>query len=280
MIRLQAPAKINLFLEITGKRPDGYHTLETLFQTISFGDELQFRLAPTLRLTCSEPTLPTDERNLVLRAARCLQALFKERRGAHIHLTKRVPMGAGLGGGSSDAAAAILGLQRLWRRRAPATKLRDCAVRLGADVPFFLEKGLCAATGIGEKLRRLPSLPARWLLLVYPGFGVSTPEAYGRVRLPWTRPQGMRRITAAIRRRDFAQIPTLLFNRFEDLVFPHYPELPALKRELLAGGAQAALMSGSGSSVFGFVSSRAAGERLLASLRRRYPQSWLVKTLP
>ncbi len=172
MIRVTAHAKINFFLEITGKRPDGYHTLSTLFQTISLGDELTFSAADDLSLTCSDPSLPIDSTNLVMKAAFRLQEALREPRGAQIHLEKKVPMGAGLGGGSSDAAAVLVSLLKLWKRKLPQKQLAELAVKLGADVPFFLKGGLCAAAGIGEELKILPHLPKTWMVLVYPGFGV------------------------------------------------------------------------------------------------------------
>jgi 4-diphosphocytidyl-2-C-methyl-D-erythritol kinase len=269
MIRVTAPAKVNLFLEITGKRPDGYHTLSTIFQTISLGDELTFAPAAELALTCSDPSLPVDERNLVMKAAIRLREALKETRGAKIHLGKKVPMGAGLGGGSADAAAVLRSLLKLWDRRIGVSALKKMAVGLGADVPFFLKGGICAATGIGEILRPLKPLPKTWLVLVYPGFGVSTKEAYAKVKLPFADTPTRRHADA---RRN-------LFNRFESLVFPEHPQLPRLKRDLLEAGATASLMSGSGSSVFGLVKSRAAGTKILAVMQKKYNYVWLVHTI-
>jgi len=278
MLRLCAPAKINLFLEITGKRPDGYHTLAILFQAISLADTLTFFPADRLSLTCSDPTLPTDDTNLVMRAAVKIQKELRETRGARIHLKKVIPMGAGLGGGSSDAASVLLGLPKLWNRRASEAVRRRSAKSLGADVPFFLRKGLCAAGGIGDRLRPLAPLPKVWLVLVYPGFGVATKEAYGRVRLPFSDSQSPRRILGFISEKN-PRWQTHLFNRFESLVFPDHPALAHLKRSLMEAGAAGALMSGSGSSVFGIAPSKAAGLKILAGIRQKYPQSWLVHTL-
>jgi 4-diphosphocytidyl-2-C-methyl-D-erythritol kinase len=269
MIRITAPAKINFFLEITGKRPDGYHTLSIVFQTISLGDELTIDPAKDLSLTCSDATLPTDDRNLVMKAALRLRETLKEVQGAKIHLKKIVPMGAGLGGGSSDAAAVLQALPKLWKRKVPHERLADLAVQLGADVPFFLKGGLCRATGIGDELQALPSLPETWLVLVYPGFGVGTKEAYGRVRLPFSNPKVL----------DVSRLSVDLFNRFEELVFPDHPELPRLKQDLLKAGATGALMTGSGSAVFGLAKSRTHGEQILAQIQKTYNQSWLVHAI-
>ena len=268
-MQLTAHAKINFFLEITGKRPDGYHTLSIVFQTISLGDELVIEPAKDLSLTCSDSTLPVDERNLGMKAALRLRQTLKESRGARIHLVKKVPMGAGLGGGSSDAAAVLQALPKLWKREVPPDQLAELAVQLGADVPFFLKGGLCAASGIGEKLIPLDPLPETWLVLVYPGFGVATKEAYSRVRLPFQDPQVL----------DLSRVASRLYNRFENFVFPDHPELPRLKQELLQAGATAALMSGSGSAVFGLARSRTHGEQILAQVQKTYNQAWLVHTL-
>lgn len=277
--QITAFAKVNLFLEITGKRPDGYHTLSTIFQTISFGDELTAKRAESLTLTCSEPSLPTDERNLAMRAAVRLRDLLGETRGAALGLKKVVPMGAGLGGGSSDAAAVLQGLSKLWRRQPSDTQLHSMASQLGADVPFFLKGGTCFAGGIGDELRALPHLPKTWLVLVFPGFGVATKDAYARVRLPFVNPRSASKMIALLKKGRPAAWAGELFNRFEELVFPDHPQLPKLKQTLRDAGAVGALMSGSGSSVFGVVESQAQGRKVLAAVRKRYPQSWLVHTV-
>jgi 4-diphosphocytidyl-2-C-methyl-D-erythritol kinase len=269
MIRVTAHAKINFFLEITGKRPDGYHTLSTVFQTISLGDELTFQSTSELVLSCSDPNLPVDGRNLVMKAAVHLKEALKETRGARIHLEKKIPMGAGLGGGSSDAAAVLKTLPMLWGRRIGVTALKKIAVGLGADVPFFLRGGLCSATGIGNQLKPMKPLLKTWLVLVYPGFGVSTKAAYAKVNLPF----------ADTPKRHVADPRQNLFNRFEDLVFPDHPELPRLKQELLNAGAIGALMSGSGSAVYGLVGSKQEGAQILAQMQKTYNQSWLVHTV-
>jgi len=280
MIRVTAPAKINFFLEITGKRPDGYHTLSTVFQTISLGDELTFSPAKDLSLTCSDPRLPTDEKNLVMRAAMRLRETLKETRGAQIHLEKKVPMGAGLGGGSSDAASVLVSLLKLWEKSLPADQLASLAVKLGADVPFFLKGGLCMAVGIGDKLKPLPALPKTWMVLVYPGFGVSTKEAYAKVRLPFKTPSECSVGPGPnLKPGVFLGQAPKLFNRFEELVFPDHPELPKLKADLLAAGATGALMSGSGSSVFGVATNEAHGNQILSAIQKKYNHCWLVHTI-
>lgn len=279
VLRVKAYAKVNLFLEITGKRPDGYHTLSTVFQTISLADELTLRPSPTLRLTCSDASLPTDERNLAYRAADTFRKLTRERRGVHIHLEKRVPMGAGLGGGSSDAGTLLKALMHWWKKRPAASVLHRCARSLGADVPFFLQGGTCAAGGIGDHLQPLPPLKKTWMVLVYPGFGVNTREAYARVKVPVQNLRAIESLTRWLRGPQLNLWSDRMFNRFEEFVFPARPALVQLKQALREGGAQGAIMSGSGSSVLGVVETPAVGKRLLAQMRKKYPQSWLVHTL-
>ncbi len=279
VLRVKAYAKVNLFLEITGKRANGYHTLSTVFQTISLADELTLRPADTLRLSCSDASLPTDERNLAYRAADQFRKLIGERRGVHIHLEKKVPMGAGLGGGSSDAGTLLKALGTWWKKHPSPSLLHRCARRLGADVPFFLQGGTCAAGGIGDRLQGLPALKKTWLVLVYPGFGVNTREAYARVKVPVREERPIQSLTRWLSGPQLELWSDRLFNRFEEFVFPGRPTLVQLKQALREGGAQAALMSGSGSSVFGVVENESIGRRVLDSIRKKYPQSWLVHTL-
>jgi 4-diphosphocytidyl-2-C-methyl-D-erythritol kinase len=278
-VRVNAYAKINLFLEITERRKDGYHILSTIFQTISLADAITFRPSESLRLTCSDPSLPTDERNLALSAALRWRQRLNEQKGALIHLKKNIPQGAGLGGGSSDAAAVLATLTTWWRRSPSATLLHRTALNLGADVPFFLKGGTCAAGGIGDRLHPLPPLPKTWLVLVYPGFGISTREAYAKVRVPLTGKRSIHKMTPLLSRPHPSAWVGQLFNRFEEFVFPDHPELPKLKQELLDVGAIGALMSGSGSSVFGVVESAAQGRKVLATIHKKYTQSWLAHTI-
>ena len=221
-------AKINWSLRITGKRDDGYHELETVFQTVSLFDELAFRESDTLSLTCDDLSIPTDDTNLILRAARAVNAT------AAIDLLKRIPAGGGLGGGSSNAVATLMTL-------APdRDDLPEIALSLGSDVPFFLLGGTAYATGRGEVLTPLPPMSEIPLLLVLPEERVSTREAYARV----TRYSERLGVEAY---REFASFT----NDFEEPVFTLYPRLRLLKERLYAAGAKWAQMSGSGSTLVG-----------------------------
>ncbi|HTQ86699.1 MAG TPA: 4-(cytidine 5'-diphospho)-2-C-methyl-D-erythritol kinase [Candidatus Solibacter sp.] len=263
-IRLPAFAKINECLCVLGRRADGYHELRTIFQTIGLHDVLEMSLVrgPAIEFECDDPALPTGRANLVWRAVVVARRALKLRSGIHVRLEKRVPVGRGLGGGSSDAAAALIGVERLARQQlAPAERLRIAAA-LGSDVPFFLCGGRALGMGRGEELYPLADAPKRFVVVVSPaGIAVSTREAYGWLRAPALT---MRRSAPKLRR--FCALcwsgqGASLVNDFEGAVFRRYPRLARLKRELLRHGAAGAALAGSGSAVFGEFQSPAQARR-------------------
>lgn len=288
-MKIQCPAKVNLFLEVTGRRSDGYHRLATLFAKINLYDVLD--LTPmsgggaALEVE-AEPgiVLPGGAENLVVRAANAFLRAFRIGAGVRIHLTKRIPVGAGLGGGSSDAAGALLGLSKLFDLRLDARKktvLKRLAVDLGADVPFFLHPAsFCLATGIGDRLKPVKiakSLP--YMVLVYPGVAVSTAEVYKALPRP-SRPDVLTRLSHldklldSLRRgRPLPEWEGLLFNRLEQAALPVLSHVEQARRILAQLGARGVRMSGSGSAVFGFVSSHEQGEK---ALRRLQGYPWKV----
>ncbi len=233
-MQVAAYAKINWSLRVIGKRADGYHDIETLFQTITFHDVLTFEHADRLSLTCSDSSIPMDDTNLVLRAARAIDVK------ARIHIDKRIPVGGGLGGGSSDAAAVL---------RAFGRNDRDIALSLGSDVPFFLHGGTAYATGRGEIITPLPRVAPVPLLLLIPEEQVMTAEAYAMLRR-FSPPLGMQRFRAMIED-DLLDHATELVNDFEEAIFTRFPHLHALKTRLYELGAAWAGMSGSGSTIVG-----------------------------
>lgn len=279
MIQIQCPAKVNLFLEVTGRRPDGYHTLATLFAKIALFDVLDFELQPRFELEVVSETgqeVPAGKDNLVLKAAEAFAREFKPGAGARIRLTKRIPMGAGLGGGSSDAAGTLLGLARLYRmEKGILPALRRLAVKLGADVPVFLHKApFCEGRGIGERLTGLSvakSPPD--ILLVYPGVPVATKDVFGGFSLPdrasvLTRLSQLDKLKKKLEKgKPISEWEGLLFNRLEAGVLAGHPEVLQAKRILEKLGAKGVMMSGSGSSVFGFVPSWEEGEQALKRLK-------------
>ena len=289
-MKFQCPAKVNLFLEVTGRRKDRYHTLATLFAKINIYDVLDMEVVngnrPTLEIIDELETgeLSAGPDNLVLRAAEAFYKSFRVGVGVKIVLTKRIPMGAGLGGGSSDAAGTLLGLAKLLQielNAAKKKKLHAIAMKLGADVPFFLkDANFCRATGIGDRLRPVniaKSLP--FMVVAWPGFGVSTGPVYTALP-PRRRPEILTRLSQLDRLirslkkgRPVEEWGGLLFNRLEQAVLPVMTEVAQARRILEAAGAKGTRMSGSGSSVFGFVSSHVEGERVVRRLQA-YP--WKV----
>jgi len=268
LIRARAFAKVNLALAIHGRRPDGYHEIETVLQTISLSDQLEFEAWPTLELRCPDlPGMPAED-NIVRKAASLLGSAAGGR-AARITLRKSVPLGAGLGGGSSNGAATLLGLCRLWELDVPRRELWSMAASLGSDVPFFLEGGTALGLGRGERIRPLDDLPARDLVVVYPGVHVSTAEAYRSLNLGLTSAPPAPRIADFHGRDDL----TWIFNDFEATILPAYPAVAQAKRWLIERGATAALLSGSGSSVFGFFPDE---ESALAAARQNTMAAWRV----
>jgi 4-diphosphocytidyl-2-C-methyl-D-erythritol kinase len=275
---LIAAAKVNLTLEVLSKRSDGYHEIATVMQTVDLTDRLTLEDADTLELYASTAGVPTDSTNLALRAALALREAANITRGVRILLDKRIPVAAGLGGGSADAAAALLGLNRLWGLRWPRAKLETIAVTLGMDVPFFLHGGGVLATGRGEQTEPV-DVGGSALVLVNPRFGSSTAEVYGRVT-PAMYSDGKRAITLieALRSRRAARIAASLYNSLEAAVAPIHPEIGRMKAALLAAGALGAVMSGSGPTVFGVARSFEHARQIRARLARASWACWAVRT--
>jgi 4-diphosphocytidyl-2-C-methyl-D-erythritol kinase len=263
-IRVRAYAKINLALRVGAVRADGFHPLETVFQSLALHDTLEVtpRRGP-LTLTCSDPAVPVDDRNLVMRAARALwQALGRpgEPSGAAIHLMKHIPMQAGLGGGSSDAASALSALAGLWQPRGPRPDLAQVAARLGSDVPYFLVGGTALGLARGEDLYPLEDLPVFHVVLALPAFGVSTADAYRWFDQDTAGPAAARPHSgpsiAAWRGCRLA-----LVNDLEAPVTRRHPDIGAARRALEGAGAEAAAMTGSGSAVFGLFAAETRARR-------------------
>jgi 4-diphosphocytidyl-2-C-methyl-D-erythritol kinase len=276
---LQTSAKVNLALEVLSKRSDGYHEIATVMQAVDLFDRLILEAAPTISLEVDDSALPTDEENLAVRAARLLQQASGVEAGARIQLRKHIPVAAGLGGGSSDAAATLWGLNRLWGLRWPHERLAELAVRLGMDVPFFLARGPALATGRGERLKRLPAAGGYALVLVNPRVPVSTREVYERVPLGWrAEPHGTRRLVEALKTRNAARVAAALTNNLEDLVTQSLPAVGRMKAALMAAGALGAVMSGSGPTVFGMARSLDHARQIRQRVNRADWASWAVRT--
>lgn len=249
-VRLFSPAKINLCLHVLGKRPDGYHDLAMLMQCLDFGDTLEIELTDScgeVTVLCDGVDLPPDAENIAARAARQMLSLSPKEVGVKIVIDKKIPVAAGLGGGSSNAATTISGLNRLLDLHLCKEELMAIGVKLGADIPFFLFADKAWATGIGDCLQTTPPLPPAWYVLVNPGITISTAWAYQNLGL--TEPAILNKIPRFPNTID--ELVAILENDLERITIKNYPLLAEIKRKLIDLGAKGSLMSGSGSTIFG-----------------------------
>jgi 4-diphosphocytidyl-2-C-methyl-D-erythritol kinase len=275
MLTLKAPAKVNWFLVVSGKREDGYHDIQSLIQCIDIFDTLGFEESGRLELITDAP-IPAWE-NLVLKAAELLKKTTQTRKGARITLHKKIPLSAGLGGGSSDAAATLTGLGRLWGIKLAHKELLALSATLGSDIPFFLDSPAAVVEGRGEKVAPV-SLKRRWpLLLIKPDFGVSTARAYGLLKEYSGKVHDTEGLIRALDSGDFSSIKAIIKNSLEAPVFREHPEVKKIKDTLIESGALMSLMSGSGPTVFGVFRGRDEAERASTA----FPGHWtsVVETI-
>lgn len=279
-LEILAPAKINLFLEVIGRRSDGYHEIESVMQLVDLCDRVHLaRTARGIEVSAIGADLPSGPGNLAYRAAAALLEAAGVRGGAAIRLEKRIPVAGGLGGGSSDAAAVLAGLNRLYDLGRSREALQHLGAGLGSDVPFFLSDGLALATGRGEILRDLHPWPPQWLVLANPGVPVSTAWAYGEASSKLTDRQPRASITPSITHDRLPWPPAWAFNRLEGVVLAERLEVRALKALLEEGGGAPVLMSGSGATVFAVVPDGATGRALAARARATGAFAAAVTTL-
>jgi 4-diphosphocytidyl-2-C-methyl-D-erythritol kinase len=274
-LRVRTPAKVNLILRVLNRRPDGFHAIWSLMHTVALEDELTLTLRPgglrRIVLSCDHATLEADQTNLVYRAAQLILDQVDQPVNLAIALTKRIPLGAGLGGGSSDAAATILGLTRLLNLNWTVERMIETGQQLGSDVPFFFLAPAAVVTGRGEQVRPVQVTGVRWMVLVNPGFSVETKWAYRHLSEQRT---AVYPLSDALRHlsdsaaHDWSMILPLVENDFEPPVFAKHPVLAHIKQELLSQGAEAALLSGSGATMFGIFTDQTAAERAAAVLAR------------
>jgi 4-diphosphocytidyl-2-C-methyl-D-erythritol kinase len=278
-ITLSAAAKVNLALEVLGKRDDGYHEIATVMVPVDLSDRLTLEDAETLTLSSDAADVPADGTNLALRAAAALRDAAGLDRGVRISLEKRIPVAAGLGGGSADAAAVLVGLNRLWALRWRVERLVDVAVGIGMDVPFFLTGGAALGTARGERLSTVAS-SAIGLVLVNPGARVSTAEAYRRVT-PDRYSDGTRarEMARALATRRPARVAGCLYNVLEHAVAPAHPEVARMRAAVMAAGALGAVMSGSGPTMVGVARSFDHARQLRTRLIRPSWSCWAVRAL-
>jgi len=278
---VSAPAKINLTLRIIGKRPDGYHELESVMQMLSLADSLVIGDADTLRFTCSDPALDGED-NLVLKAARLLLTRCPEGRGARIHLEKKIPSQAGLGGGSSDAAAALSALNEFWDIRLPADELFPLAAQLGSDVPFFMNGPSAVVRGRGEEVTPVINKTPCHIVVAKPTAGLSTPRVYADLHAPVIphgaeQPHRLPETRAMIRALETGNIESVaraVSNALEGPALQLLPELYPLRERMLEQGCLSVLLCGSGSALFGICADAETARRAALELTNDFPWTW------
>lgn len=276
-MKIKSPAKINLGLEVISKRPDGYHDIRTIFQSVDFGDILEFKplAGGEIRLRGSDAAISWDESNLVFQAALLLKKEFGIVSGVDIQVRKSVPAGRGLGGGSGNAALTLYALNELWTLGLSLEQLMTRGRLLGADVPYFLRGGLCLGTGRGDILEPLEDLDSLDCVLGWPAFPVATASVYERLRPPLTSPEKDSKIMRFLSRRDIRGLE----NSLEKTVFRLHPQLREYKSLFRSPEPELFLVSGTGSAVFGLFRDHDKARALLAKLKQR-GASVLVQTLP
>ncbi len=291
-ISLKSAAKINLYLEITGNRPDGYHDLVMILQSIDLCDRIDIRKLGTdeIQVQCTNPEVPCDRTNLAYRAAALLQGNFPDVGGMEIAIDKQIPMGAGLAGGSANAAAVLVGIDRLWELGLTQPQLCEFAAQLGSDIPFCVSGGTALATGRGEVLSPLPDLTDLVLVICKPrNIAISTVWAYqtfrsqGLLATSQIKNQNLSsQIVAAIASGDEStpnKIGRLLYNDLERVVLPEHPEIAALKNKLLDQECLGAMMSGSGSTVFAIAPDLDRAQQIAEAIKTDDIDVWVVKSL-
>ena len=283
----KSPCKVNLILNILGKRADGFHELETVMQPVNICDEMTFERADTgLQLTCSNVELPTDSKNLVHRAATSFLVAAKIPDGVRIHLQKKLPLAGGIGGGSANAAVTFTALNELFGSPLPREKLHELAAALGSDVPFFLYDNPALATGRGEKVQTLENFPAlkgKAFFLVHPGFGISTPWSYQNLtRFPEAlngKAGRAEKLVSALQSNDWPAVTDGIYNSLEAPAFDKFPVLALYKEFLRENGALVSLMSGSGSTTFAITENLAAADALAEKFKSQFGNNGWTATV-
>ena len=283
----KSPCKVNLILNILGKRADGFHELETVMQPVNICDEMTFESVDSgLQLTCSNPELPTDSKNLVHRAATSFLVAANISDGVKIHLQKNLPLAGGIGGGSANAAVTFSALNELFGNPLPLEKLHELAAALGSDAPFFLYDKPALATGRGEKVQTLENFPAlkgKAFFLVHPGFGISTPWSYQNLaRFPKDQngtPGRAGKLASHLQAGDLKAASAEFYNSLEAPAFDKFPVLQLYKDFLRENGALVSLMSGSGSTTFAIAENLAAAENLAEKFKSQFGEKGWTATV-
>ncbi|HZJ58372.1 MAG TPA: 4-(cytidine 5'-diphospho)-2-C-methyl-D-erythritol kinase [Clostridia bacterium] len=280
-ICVRVHAKINLTLDVVGKRADGYHDVEMVMQSVNLWDEIVIRVTDgKIELDSNVKGLPKDERNIAWRATELLKAEFGIPQGAGIFIRKNIPIAAGMGGGSADCAGVLLGLNRLWNLNLGDGALKTLGKRLGADVPFCITGGTALAEGIGDILTPIASGTSIWLVIVRPDLRVSTGEVYGRLDLDYVekRPNNKAMIEHLIAGR-VSGVAENLVNVLEGVTIPMHPQIAEIKSRLVDEGALGSLMSGSGPTVYGVFKDQSSARRAAKKMEKEYRHTYVAETV-
>jgi 4-diphosphocytidyl-2-C-methyl-D-erythritol kinase len=280
-VLVKAPAKINLSLDVLHKRPDGYHEVEMVMTTIDLADRIELSLLDEDRIVIQSHNrfVPDDQRNLAYQAAHLLKERFQVKKGVVIGIEKTIPVAAGLAGGSSDAAATLRGLNKLWNLGLNLDELAVLGAEIGSDVSFCVYGGTALATGRGEIIKQLPAPPTCWIVLAKPFIGVSTAEVYRRLNVDKVQHPPTKEMISAIEKGDFNQVCSSVGNVLEDVTLSLYPEVAQIKDQMKRFGADAVLMSGSGPTVFSLVEHDSRMHRIYNGLRGFCDQVFAVRML-
>lgn len=284
-IQLKALAKINLGLDVLRRREDGYHEVKMIMQTIGLHDDLEIRKTktPGIQVKTNLYYLPTNENNLVYKAAKLLMDEFQIQDGVSIQLKKRIPVAAGMAGGSSDGAAVLWGINQMYGLGLSMQALMERGVRLGADVPYCIQRGTALAEGIGEKLSVLPPMPKCTILIAKPGISVSTKFVYENLHANDLKPEqhpDVDSMIEAMRQKDLGLLCSRMGNVLETVTIPAYPVINEIKRTMIDNGAIGSMMSGSGPTVFGIFDSPAAAKQAVKAVRASKLAKQICLTTP
>lgn len=278
---MKAPAKINLSLDVLNKRPDGYHEVEMIMTTIDLADRIELILEEKdeINIVSLNRFVPDDQRNLAYQAAKLLKEQYHVTKGVTIKIEKNIPVAAGLAGGSSDAAAVLRGLNRLWNLNLSLDKLAELGSKIGSDVSFCVYGGTALATGRGEMIKQLPAPPICWVVLAKPFIGVSTADIYKKLDVSQINHPDTEAMIKSIHTGDYSQMCRNVGNVLEDVTLNLYPEVAQIKEQMKKFGADAVLMSGSGPTVFGLIHHDSRMNRVYNGLRGFCDQVFAVRIM-
>lgn len=274
-LTLPSPGKVNLRLEVVGKRSDGYHELRSLMERVSIADEIDLKIVEKgITVTCDHEGVPNDESNIAFKAIKEILAYSSRNVGVEVHIKKRIPVAAGMGGGSSNAATVIKGINHLLKLKLTKEKLMKIGLKVGADVPFFLFEGPALAEGIGEQLKKVKTMPKLLFLLVNPNIPVRTDWVYGRYQLDGGKFNGRGEVPNAYRtKKDVAKI---LHNDLERVTIKEFPIIGEIKDEMLKLGALASQMTGSGPTVFGIFADKVKLAKAFERMEKKAQKEWKI----